>query len=202
MWVLELLGIFLVVAVGSFLVLYAIDKWKGPAVWRNELSRASRDFAPRPAEERILAVLHIEQRCKRTPMEFSQLRSMSMLGDDMEFWVILKELERQEKVLRVADPTATSDSLWELCPPTEEEQAEIVALEERIVAYMERSMFDAISIRGLLEVLEIDDALFYTAFHNLANQGRIECVRKRESFDDHDTIALWALREEEKQWKL
>lgn len=101
-------------ALAAWLVGRWLYKGELASAWNDELARASREFAPRPPRERILAVLHIESGCSRTPMEFSRLRSMSMIGDDMKFWEALRELELDGEVVRVTAPTATSDSLWDL----------------------------------------------------------------------------------------
>lgn len=50
-------------------------------VWIDELGGGHEALPPTP-EEKILSFLHIERRCKRLPLEFSYLRSWSMLKDD------------------------------------------------------------------------------------------------------------------------
>ena len=86
-----------------------------PPPWANE--RRTRDAASYTLEERIIETLSKGF----SPREFFVVRMYSTNSTDEYdlFWEILKRLEAEGKVVRVADATETSDSLWAL--PTEED---------------------------------------------------------------------------------
>ena len=100
-----------VIGVGGFMLLKPDRKEEEPE-WHAEVAQGE----PPSMEERILDILR-----KDSPKAFRILRfdSLEKLTEWDEFWETLKSLEAEGKVVRVANATETSDSLWAL--PTEED---------------------------------------------------------------------------------
>ena len=91
-----------------------------PLPWANE--RRTRDASSYPLEDRIIETLEIWARHTKSA-EFFVVRMYSTTStDEYElFWEILKKLEAEGKVVRVADATEKSDSLWALPSDADEE---------------------------------------------------------------------------------
>lgn len=93
-----------------------------PADWADELASGV-DPPPRTDEDRILDTLESERILGNTPLEFKALRLHTIITRDEDFWEAMQNLLKEGKVVRVADATDTTDSLWDL-PSDAEEEAE------------------------------------------------------------------------------
>ena len=81
--------------------------------WASDLAGGVESVPPTD-EERILMTLGDYVEWEEAPMPFSKLRLRSMIFNDERFWEILQSLCADGKVVRVADATETTDSLWNL----------------------------------------------------------------------------------------
>ena len=115
--------IFLGIAIYAFFQAFESKEQKERNEWETELASGGNPRIPTP-EEAILGALY-ERKDGIYPIPFTDLRlnawwkcDISERMTDKVFWVTLKRLESEGKVVRVASATSTSDSLWAL-PSTE-----------------------------------------------------------------------------------
>ena len=90
--------------------------------WESELA-GGHEPVPPSFEDRILDALKRARDTDLTPIEFKVLRNRVTVVNEEKFWAVLQVLLKEGKVVRVADATDTSDSLWDL-PSDAEEGAE------------------------------------------------------------------------------